>query len=289
MQTAADVRKGILTYLVLTFGLSSIFYYLIVSAGTLSAGGGLYVLGLMWCPGTAALLTRLLYQRNLHGMGWGWGRTRYQLWSYLLPLGYAAVVYFPVWLFGLGELNLDVAERAVTRLGLEPTAPFVTFLLFLLVAGTLGVALSCVSALGEEIGWRGFLVPELAKVTSFTRVALISGAVWSVWHYPILLFADYRAPTSTWFSLACFTVMVVAISFPFAWLRLKSGSVWTGMLLHGSHNLFIQGVFDAMTKDTGVTYWIIGEFGAGLAITGAVVAWLYWRQRAALPATSTIS
>ncbi len=289
MQTAADVRKSILTYLVLTFGLSSIFYYLIISAGTLRAGGGLFVLGLMWCPGTAALLTRLLYQRNLRGMGWGWGRTRYQLWSYLLPLGYAAAVYLPVWLFGLGELNLDVAERAVTRLGLEPTAPFVTFLLFLLVAGTLGVALSCVSALGEEIGWRGFLVPELAKVTSFTRVALISGAVWSVWHFPILLFADYRAPTSTWFSLACFTVMVVAISFPFAWLRLKSGSVWTGMLLHGSHNLFIQSVFDAMTKDTGVTYWIIGEFGAGLAITGAVVAWLYWRQRAALPASSTIS
>ncbi len=289
MQTAADVRKGILTYLVLTFGLSSIFYYLIISAGTLSAGGGLYVLGLMWCPGTAALLTRLLYQRNLRGMGWRWGRTRYQLWSYLLPLGYAAAVYLPVWLFGLGELNLDVAERAVTQLGLEPTAPFVTFLLFLLVAGTLGVAQSCVSALGEEIGWRGFLVPELAKVTSFTRVALISGAIWSLWHYPVLLFADYRAPTSTWFSLVCFTVMVLGISFPFAWLRLKSGSVWTGMLLHGSHNLFIQGVFDAMTKDTGVTYWIIGEFGAGLTLAGAVVAWLYWRQRAALPATSTIS
>lgn len=289
MQTAADVRKGILTYLVLTFALSSILYYLIISAGTLRAGGGLYVLGLMWCPGTAALLTRLLYQRNLRGMGWRWGRTRYQLWSYLLPLGYAAAVYLPVWLFGLGELNLDVAERAVTQLGLEPTAPFVTFLLFLLVAGTLGVAQSCVSALGEEIGWRGFLVPELAKVTSFTRVALISGAIWSLWHYPVLLFADYRAPTSTWFSLVCFTVMVLGISFPFAWLRLKSGSVWTGMLLHGSHNLFIQGVFDAMTKDTGVTYWIIGEFGAGLTLAGAVVAWLYWRQRAALPATSTIS
>lgn len=145
------------------------------------------------------------------------------------------------------------------------------------------MAISSVSALGEEIGWRGFLVPELAKITTFSRTALISGALWAVWHYPLILFADYRSTTPSWYATLCFTVMVVGISFPFAWLRLKSGSVWTGMILHASHNIFIQGVFDPLTRDTGITNWIIGEFGAGLAVVGALVGLLFWQKRADLP------
>ena len=66
--------------------------------------------------------------------------------------------------------------------------------------------------------------------------------------------------------------VVIGISFVFAWLRLASGSVWTGMLLHASHNLFIQGIFDPLTVDTGRTKWIIGEFGIGLAIIAVVMA-----------------
>lgn len=272
-------QKGLVTYLVLTFALSSIFYYLIISKGTVSAGGS-YVLGLMWSPGVSALLTRLLWQRNLGGMGWGWGKTRYQLMSYALPLAYAGPVYLLVWLFGWGGLDFAVAEEVVTRLGMDTLSPSLTVLVFLVVAATLGVAMSCVSALGEEIGWRGFLVPELAKVTTFTRTALISGFIWSLWHYPILLFAGYRGPsTPRWYSLACFTVMVLGISFAFAWLRLRSASVWTGMFLHATHNLFIQGVFDPFTRDAGPTKWLTGEFGAGLALTGMVVGLYFWRKR----------
>ena len=73
--------------------------------------------------------------------------------------------------------------------------------------------------------------------------------------------------------------MIVGISFAFAWLRLKSGSLWTAMFLHASHNLFIQSIFDRLTTDTGVTEWLIGEFGAGLAVVGAAVGYLFWRKR----------
>ena len=43
----------------------------------------------------------------------------------------------------------------------------------------------------EEIGWRGFLVPELAKFMSFTNVALTSGLIWSVCHWPMLFKGFY--------------------------------------------------------------------------------------------------
>lgn len=258
-------RRKLWTYLVLTLAFSSVFYWLIIAAGSLSAG---YVLPLMWSPGVAALLTRLIHQRNLRGEGWGWGGTRWQLIAYLLPLGYAAVAYGAVWLFGLGGV------------GSFPTN--------LMLFATVGMAQSCLSALGEELGWRGLLVPELAKLTGFTRTALISGAIWALWHTPLILFADYNSGTPKAYALVCFAVLVVGISFPFAWLRLRSGSVWTGMLLHASHNLWIQGFFDRVTIDTGWTLWFTTEFGAALAVVATVVAYIFWRLKNRIPSIDPI-
>ncbi len=70
----SEAIKKIRTYLALTTVFSAIFYALIISAGTLRAHGGLYVFALMWSPGTAALLTRLIHQRNVRGEGWKIGR-----------------------------------------------------------------------------------------------------------------------------------------------------------------------------------------------------------------------
>ncbi|MFQ5742040.1 MAG: CPBP family intramembrane glutamic endopeptidase [Acidobacteriota bacterium] len=279
---AREAGKAIITYLVLTFAFSSVFYYRIITGGRLAAAGGLYVLGLMWCPGLAALTTSLLLRGSFRDLGWGWGKTRYQLVAYALPLGYAGVVYVPVWLSGLGKIDAGILQQITTRFGWSALPEGAVLLLYLLLSGTLGFVRSCLSALGEEIGWRGLLVPQLARMTSFTKTALASGAIWAVWHYPVILFADYRGKTPVWFSLLCFTVMVLAISFAFAWLRLKSGSLWTGMILHASHNLFIQSYFDLLTADTGVTAWITGEFGAGLVIAAVVVGILFWRKRSEL-------
>jgi uncharacterized protein len=256
------------------------FYFLIIRSGHLASAGGRYVAGLMWCPGAAAMLTCKLSGRRLASLGWKWGRTRYQAMSYLIPLAYAAVTYGFVWISGLGSFyNEPFVAHLIARFGNGALPPWAAIAVYLVFVGTVGMAFSCVTALGEEIGWRGFLVPELAKRTSFTRTALISGGIWSLWHYPVLLFADYNAGTQPWYGLLCFTVMVLGISFLFAWMRLRSGSLWTGVLLHGSHNAFIQSFFDPITGDTGMTRYIIGEFGAGLTITAILVGAYFWSRR----------
>lgn len=283
MSADSTVSRRVGTYLVLTLLLSSIFWFLIIRAGTLSAGGGMFVLGLMWCPGTAAILASLLTGRPISRIGWRWS-WRYAALAYAIPVAYAAVAYGATWALGLGSFpDAAFVARLAPRFG-GPTASTLEILgRDLLLQGSAGVLFSCASGLGEEIGWRGFLVPELARGMSFTRVALVSGAIWASWHFPILLFADYNAGTSPAYALACFTILVLGISFLFAWIRLASGSVWPAAILHGSHNLWIQQVFDPLTGDTGHTKWVIGEFGAALAITAIGVAWLAWRQRADLP------
>jgi CAAX protease family protein len=260
VEARRDAMRKIGLYLLLTFALSSIFWVLIIRGGSLLTRGGLYVLLLMWSPGTAAILTRLVLQRNLRGMGWGWGRTRWQLMGYLLPILYASVVYLVVWYTGLGS----------------PGGPRPGGVWGFVVLGSI---LSVRSAAGEEIGWRGLLVPELSKVTGFTSTALLSGIAWTAWHVPLIVLADYNGGTPAWYSTLCFAVMVVGISFPMAWLRLRSGSLWAAALFHASHNLYIQGYFDRATLDTGITKWITGEFGAALAIMGILLAVIFWLLR----------
>jgi membrane protease YdiL (CAAX protease family) len=73
--------------------------------------------------------------------------------------------------------------------------------------------------------------------------------------------------------------MVVAISFVFAWLRLKSGSLWTGAILHASHNLYVQAIFTPLTADRGKTAWFIDEFGVVLPLVAVAFAIYFWSRR----------
>jgi|GEM_PF-3012956 len=52
-------------------------------------------------------------------------------------------------------------------------------------------------SLGEEIGWRGLLVPDLYRLTSnFAATCMIGGLVWAAWHYPELIYL-YRSGRRT--------------------------------------------------------------------------------------------
>ena len=134
-----------------------------------------------------------------------------------------------------------------------------------------------VFATGEEIGWRGVLVPQLAKVQPFVKVAIISGVIWGLWHLPVILFGGYNSGTPFWYAIACFGVSITAGSFAYAWLRLSSGSLWPAALMHAVHNVVFQGVMDMITVDTGNTAYFSTEFGVFLSIAGVILALIIWR------------
>jgi membrane protease YdiL (CAAX protease family) len=264
LESTKEVRKRIITFIFFTYGISSVFMFCTISSGSLRAGGGLVALGGMWSPGIAAILTQFLYKKNLREFGWKWGKTKYQVWSYAVPALYALFIHAFVWITGLAGFVQD-----------SPTKLIVTSLKMLAI----GTVLGSIFALGEEIGWQGFFVPLLARVTSFTKTALLRGIVWSVWHYPLIIFGVYGAEElPVWYKLLCFTVLLTGISFAFAWFRLKSGSLWTGMFLHASHNLFVQGL-PGLTTDKGMTVYLIDEFGAVSAVVALIIAFIFWKKR----------
>jgi len=280
--TTKTAKQQVMMYLLFVFAFSAVFYFLILRAHRLGAAGGLYVVGIMWCPALAALVTLKLNRRKLSDLGWTWPQGKYAAMSWFIPLLYAGIAYAIVWTARLGGFpDHEFMQHMATRMGLR-ISPVASALVYVALAGSFGMAESLATALGEEIGWRGFLVPELFKSMGFTGTALISGVVWACWHYPILIWADYNAGTPTWYGLSCFTVLVVAIAFVFAWMRLKSGSLWTGALLHASHNLYVQEIFSPLTRNTGKTAWFIDEFGAVLPLVAVCFAIYFWRKRGQL-------
>jgi membrane protease YdiL (CAAX protease family) len=240
-------------------------------------------MGLMWCPGISALITMKILKRNISDLGWKWGKTKYQFWSYLIPIIYALIAYLVIWVFGWGGFyNKEFVNTLTESFGLGPIGSGFTIALYVILFGIFGTIRSMASALGEEIGWRGFLVPELYKKYGFTKTSLISGVIWGIWHLPILLFADYNSGTPSWYAMSCFMVLIVSISFIYTWFRIKSGSLWTAVILHATHNLFIQGIFTPLTADTGNTAYYIDEFGIVLPIVTIGFAFYYWNKRKAL-------
>jgi uncharacterized protein len=267
------VWGDIATFLVLATVLSGLFEYIIVVDGRVGSGQGMYVFAVMWAPGIAALLACRMRRIPFAELGLHWPTRRWVLAGWLLPLGYALVAYAVVWAIGYGSFGnpafIDGMSKEFAVDGLpEPLA----IAWYVVLAGTFGVLKSCANALGEEIGWRGFLVPRLVRVLSPLGAVLVSGVVWTTYHVAVLVGADYNSGTPVWWGLSCFAVMAMSMSVVMAWLRMRSGSVWPAVILHGSHNLFVQGVFTPLTGDTGDTRWVIDEFGIGLAVVSLLLA-----------------
>jgi len=220
-------------------------------------------------PPLLAVAVRLKTQRNLRGFGWKPGHPGYLLIGWAFPILVALVVYGVAWAAGLIAPVPGRSAGVLTLIG--PT-----------VGITLGFVIS--TLLFEELGWRGLLVPELARYLSFGRVALISGAVWALFHYPFLLWPAYATVPPTVSNVLAFTAGIIAASFPLAWLRLRSGSVWPAVLAHAAHNAFVNEVLAKEFHPTGpVGAALVGESGFGLVAGYAVLAWWCWKHRGKLP------
>ena len=139
---------------------------------------------------------------------------------------------------------------------------------------------SLVSAAGEEIGWRGFLVPRMHALLGFTGTSLLVGLIWAAWHYPInaAVFPLHRPGVPLWYANTCFTLLVIGAAFMHTWLRLRSRSVWPSTLLHASGNAF-QGVLQAATRETEVTSYLTTEYGAAFAAAGCLLIVVFWIRR----------
>jgi membrane protease YdiL (CAAX protease family) len=164
---------------------------------------------------------------------WGFdGRAGVRLWLRrclgwrLAPGWYALAVLGPPFVM-LAALALHGALGGT--IPASPTAGHIgmtllQFVLVLLVGGPLG----------EEFGWRGYVLPALVPGLGWRWASLIVGAIWALWHLPLFYMA---ATPQAQMPMALFMASSVALSVLFARLSVNTGfSVLPAIVLHWSIN-----------------------------------------------------
>jgi CAAX protease family protein len=122
------------------------------------------------------------------------------------------------------------------------------------------------SALGEELGWRGFVLPRLQARHSALKASLIIGILWGPWHLPLWLTGTESHPISLYVP---FVVAVIASSVFYTWLYNNTGgSLFIIVLYHAASNLPITVLIDDGLGSRGAQPFLIY---VGLTVIAAVV------------------
>ncbi len=252
----ARARRGLAIYFAVLLPLSALFQALIFIDGRPIGDQPLYVLGLMWSPAIASIVARITLREGVRDVSFRIGGReglRGLVIAWLAPVLVGGIAYGIAW---------------ATRLApIREGATIGGFSLELAMALTFVTAISMLTAFGEELGWRGYMLTRFIDA-GVPAPILMSGIVWGLWHVPLILSGQYAAGPSPLLSTAMFMIDVVAAGYLAAYLRLRSGSVWPAALFHAAWNAVIQGPFDQSTE--GVNDWV-GEGGVLVAIVHLVV------------------
>lgn len=267
-ETVFDRRK-VIRYLVWTFVLAYVIQFI---AGWIwnhvsILAGQLVLAAMMFIPTLGALLAG----EKLSCMGWRPGfRNNWKsiLLAWLLPgiltiLG--ATLYFLIFprhfdLSG-GYVTYSAGPEAMEQLEAQGLSYLVAILATMIAALTYGSLVNTFVALGEEIGWRGFLYPQLKIRFGKRKAWILGGAIWGVWHWPLICLIGYEygaaAGNAAGYFGFPFTGMLAMLVFTISagiladWLYEKSGSIWIPSLFHGAINAVFSIPFTVCLINTG--------------------------------------
>jgi len=267
-------QKQIITFLIILSVLSIGVYFWIFNSSNTNAG---MIIMMMWTPAISAILTSLIYKDKIRNFGWKLGKFRFLVYAFVLPIVISLIAYGSLWISGLTEFYVDVVVNYnwANMLGFDLPVPFIIGLLSKML---LVFPLIFFAVLGEEIGWSGFLTPKLSKISSVAATSLIVGGYWAIWHFPAIIGGIYGYGTPLWIALPGFTLVIIGLSFLRTILTLKSESLWPGVILHASHNLYAMEIFYNLTVKGGYTSYLVSETGIFLGIVYIIVAMIFWKK-----------
>ena len=182
---------------------------------------------------------------------------------------------------GLGFLIVISALQALTTLATGRTFAASDDIALAAIAVIPVLLMQCVFALGEEFGWRGWLASRTTG-WSFPKAAATQSIAWTLWHLPvvplILSTATIEFALSYLVSIASWAPFFLAV-------RLRSGSVWPAVVLHGGINsirvFFLQSVF---ASGEGINWWVEA---AGVILWLAAAAWVMSKSFQLIPCASS--
>ena len=273
-------KQGFGLYFLFAFGLAWLLQVyaslLLIRDGNATAYQALLAVS-MFCPLAATLLVKKVFLHQPTGIGWKvQGKRRYWLAAWFGPAVFtvlAAVLYFAVfpsrldlsgsWLVTAYGGEMDAATLR-SQLGVS-SASYI--LETGLVAITLAPAINMFFALGEEAGWRGYMMPRLKERFGLLNGRLLGGVVWGVWHWPLMLLVGYEYGTNYLgapvLGLVVWCVVCFALNTLLDLLYEKTGCIWVPAIAHGAFNA-IAALPQVLITPANAYYNVLGPMPIGL-------------------------
>jgi membrane protease YdiL (CAAX protease family) len=265
----SDLTKSIWFYIIafgLVLGVS-------LASGQLGVDPGL---GIMFTPLISVLIMFFIVTRDGYSkeawLSLGLHRFGFRSWglALLAPVVILGFAYGLAWSLGIGHFTWP---------GANPITSFPASTIVMVIG------LSLLGSLGEEIGWRGYLLPHLLSLGR-TRALVVSGLMHGLFHLPfILLTPFYHGLGNPFIVIPLFLLALTAAGVWYGYLRLTSQSVWPAAIAHTSLNIFVEQLTNVTIAASPLAIeYLVGESGV-FTLVGIMVAasWLIYRMNRQSP------
>ena len=259
-------RKGIAAFLLITFVVTYAIEGALILYGVspLAKGLGQYTIAVvMWVPALATFLTvRFVTREGFRSTNIRFGEWRGYVKVGLVVPACFVLVYGLTWLLGLGrpDWTLEHFRSMFVAAGMEAPvipSPVVIWPVFFMVSILVAPFINSVFGFGEEVGWRGYLLPKLLPLGKFWAYGAL-GIIWGAWHWPLVL-VGFMYPGHTFAGLIMFTALTTVFGSYINELTLRHRSSILAGWIHGVFNTQRLGVWAALFPD--VDPWLGGFSG----------------------------
>jgi membrane protease YdiL (CAAX protease family) len=183
-------KKRLILFVIFAIGLGWLTFLMIpflgVEYGQMSST--VFLIIAMFVPTISNILTRLITKEGFQNM---YLRPNFKgnIKAYLLVFFGPTILLFlsAAFYFLIFPGNFDSELTMVKALGIAGISPINLILIMSLQVIILGPIINIIPTLGEELGWRGYLLPKLQEFVSDRKALVITGAIWGIWHLPAIV------------------------------------------------------------------------------------------------------
>ncbi len=301
-----DKWRGVVVFIAVAYGaalLIDILYYLYAPRDTAAKTLVFMAAGFarMWTPAMGAGVALAVAGRNVRRelasiLGLRTDIVKYFFTAPLLAyaaLGVYAALSSLLGLFDISKPARLIAEALANKTGapVPVEAGYAILAVQVSTAYIVAVSLNTVYALGEEIGWRGYLYRELFSWKPGLAATVVIGVVWGLWHSSAIVLLGLNYPHAGIIGVPFFVLFATSTTYPLLYLTTRSKSVLPAAALHGALNALWGLAFATCSLGEGVVADLV--CGAGLlgAASWAIVSLVLalYSKTSSTPLSTTVT
>lgn len=235
--------KRLCIYLSLSFGLTWTIFLLFTGNGFKWDGTNPYMesfIGLgMLMPYAAHILTRMITKEGfpmtgrdslMLGISFKDKKWKYYVFALLVPWMYFEIMHMLALVLVPDAFDTNIIKELGYGNEIALISPVVIMI---------SCSIASFAALGEEGGWRGYMMPKLMKLMGMPQAIIIGGIIWGLWHAPLTCIGhnfgtDYPGFPYVGIIIMCVDCTLMGIMLTF--ITVKTESIWPAAIMHAVNN-----------------------------------------------------